>query len=158
MAKRKTVSLTLTHSCNLYCIYCYEGFKDKKTMPIDIAKTALKRHLFHSQGFDEIEIDLAGGEPFLESDMIMDICEWTWQNRWPKLYIFFATTNGTLINYKIKEWLKKNSDRIYLSLSLDGTSSMQNTNRSNSYNKIDIQFFKENWPKQPVKMTVSDKN
>ena len=32
---------------------------------------------------------------------------------------------------------------------------MQNMNRSNSYDRIDIGLFKELWPFQPVKMTIS---
>lgn len=40
-------------------------------------------------------------------------------------------------------------------MSLDGTREMHNRNRSNSYDKIDINFFKDNWPEQGVKMTPS---
>lgn len=157
MPKRKTVSLTLTHACNLNCIYCYEGFKENKSMPLDIAKSSLLKHLNNSDEFDEVEIDLAGGEPFIKSEMIIDLCEWTWEKQWPKPYIFFATTNGTMLSDKMKKWLADHSNKIYLSLSLDGTPDMHNINRSNSYDKIDINFFKTNWPDQPVKMTVSDK-
>lgn len=151
--RRKTLSLTLTRACNLRCIYCYEHFKHRRDMPLAVAKAAVFRHF--NGDFDEIEIDLAGGEPFLAFDVIRSLCEWTWAHHWPKPYIFFATTNGTLIQGHVQEWIHRNCSRIWLALSVDGTPEMHNTNRSGSFKQLDLQFFKEMWPDQPVKMTVS---
>ena len=155
LARRKTVSLTLTHSCNLECVYCYEGFKNSLAMPLQVAKDALVRHFAASLGFDEIEIDLGGGEPFLAFDTMRQLCEWFWSHEWSKPYICFATTNGTLVHGKVQDWVHANRDRLWLSLSIDGTPDMHNLNRSGSFSRIDVDFFRQNWPSQPVKMTVS---
>jgi hypothetical protein len=50
--------------------------------------------------------------------------------------------------------VRKNKDKIWLGLSIDGTKEMHNKNRCNSFDLIDIPFFLENWPEQPVKMTI----
>ena len=43
-------------------------------------------------------------------------------------------------------------------LSLDGDPETHNKNRNNSFSLIDIAFFRETWPDQPVKMTISKHN
>lgn len=78
-----------------------------------------------------------------------------WGRKWPKEYIFFATTNGTLIHGPVKQWMIQNKNRFWLGLSIDGNRHMQNINRSNSFSKIDLGFFRNTWPDQAVKMTVS---
>ncbi len=154
---RRTIVLLLTYQCNLDCIYCYLLEKKHKTMSIEVAKEVITKS-FHQKHFsekDEIQIDFMGGEPLLEFDKIKSIAEWMWSKDWPKPYILFATTNGTLLNKEMKDWFTKNNDRIVLGLSFDGTESMQNENRSVSSEQIDISYFINSWPHQPVKMTIS---
>ena len=122
---------------------------------MDIAKSAIEKHIKDSDDFDEIEIDLFGGEPFLRPDFIEELCEWTWKQNYKKPMIFFVTTNGTLIHGKLQTWLKNHKDSIWLGLSLDGTPKTHNKNRSNSYDKIDIDFFLKTYPDQPVRLTIS---
>ena len=74
---------------------------------------------------------------------------------WKKKAIIFVNTNGTLLDEEKKEWLRVRKEHIYCGLSLDGTREMHNRNRSNSFDQIDLEFFKECWPEQNVKMTVS---
>lgn len=69
--------------------------------------------------------------------------------------MFFATTNGVLIHGEIQKWLRKNKKYFWVCLSIDGLPVSHNKNRCNSYEKIDIPFFKECWPTQTVKMTIS---
>lgn len=123
-------------------------------MDVDVCKRILAKHLNRPE-YDEIEIDFFGGEPFLEFATMKEVCEWVWSNTWKNKYIFFATTNGVLINREIKEWLRKNKNKFWVSLSLDGCRESHNINRSNSFDKIDLKFFKECWPEQTVKMTIS---
>lgn len=56
----------------------------------------------------------------------------------------------------MKQWLLKNRSIFYLGLSLDGTRETHNFNRSNSFCDIDIDFFKNTWPDQGIKMTLSE--
>ncbi len=64
-------------------------------------------------------------------------------------------TNGTLIHGEFKRWLLDNKQFVYAGLSLDGTPETHNKNRSNSYSKIDIDFFLKNYPDQSVRMTIN---
>jgi sulfatase maturation enzyme AslB (radical SAM superfamily) len=152
--KKYHLSLILTHACNLNCVYCYENTKDKRYMLASTAKKIIEKHL-NDINYDEIEIDFFGGEPFLQFDVIRDVCEWTWGKQWRNKYVFFATTNGTLVHGEMQEWLRFHKDRFWVSLSLDGTLDSHNVNRSNSFEEIDIPFFLECWPSQTVKMTIS---
>jgi radical SAM protein with 4Fe4S-binding SPASM domain len=125
-------------------------------MPVDTAIEIIERHLSsRSTKYDECEIDFFGGEPFLNFPLIKQVCEYVWSKEWEKPYVFFATTNGTLIHGEIQDWLYKNRERFYVSLSLDGTQEMHDHNRSKSFSKIDIDFFKNTWRNLSVKMTIS---
>lgn len=123
-------------------------------MNVDLCKTIISEYL-DSELYDEVEIDFFGGEPFLEFKLIKEVCEWVWSRKWKNKYIFFATTNGVLVHGEIKEWLRKYKKRFWVSVSLDGTRESHNINRNNSFDKIDFSFFKECWPEQTVKMTIS---
>lgn len=122
-------------------------------MSIDIAKDILHKEFLANKG-EELEIDFHGGEPMLNFALIKNICEWTF-NLDVKCK-FLITTNGTLLNQEMKSWLVANKDKVHVALSLDGTRDMHNNNRSNSFDLIDIEFFRSNWSMQPVKMTISE--
>ena len=153
--KKKTVMLTLTESCNLNCTYCYEKNKSLKSMDFQKAVDILEKELNLDDGYDECEIQFFGGEPFVKFDLLKGICEYLWGKKWKKQYICFATTNGTLIHGEIKKWLLDNSKRFTCGLSLDGIKKAHDLNRSNSFDNIDIDFFRHIWPKQYIKMTIS---
>jgi radical SAM protein with 4Fe4S-binding SPASM domain len=124
-------------------------------MDLGVAKSAIERHFRDSNSFKELQIEFFGGEPFIQFELIQEICDWAWNQNWSKPYLFFATTNGTLIHGEIQDWVYRNRERFILALSLDGLPEMHNYNRSNSFDRIDCRFFATTWPKQPVKMTVS---
>ena len=153
--KRKTVQITLTESCNLNCIYCYEKIKDTSEMSERLAKKIIEDAFENSSSFDELEFNFHGGEISMAFPLLSRICEWLWSKHWNKPYICFSSTNGTLIHGKIQDWFKKHKDRYWLGLSIDGTREMHNKNRDNSYDLIDRNFFLTNWPKQSVKMTIT---
>ena len=152
--KRQVLTLLMTERCNLRCTYCYES-KDRRGRLSSVTAKSAILEAFGRPGFDELEIDFFGGEPMLEFERIRDICEWLWSEPRTKPHVCFATTNGTLVHGEVQEWAFRNRERILLGLSLDGTPEMHNRNRSNSYSKIDLDFFRRAWPQQPVKMTVS---
>jgi uncharacterized protein len=153
---RKIVTLTVTQNCNLSCSYCYEDYKANNQMSFDTAKNIINQYLNNSTtSYDECEIDLFGGEPFLNFPLIKEICEYVWLHHWQKPYVFSTTTNGTLVHGAIQDWLVKHKTRFYPGLSLDGTPEMHNLNRSDSFPKIDVPFFINTWPNAEVKMTLS---
>ena len=149
--------LSVTEACNLDCAVCYEKSKTPKTMDLETAKASLTYEFENSEGFDEIEIDLFGGEPTLRQDFIKEIVEWTIQSKFKKPFIFFIQTNGTLIHGEFQDWLVRHKSFVNVGLSLDGTPETHNSNRSDSYDKIDIGFFVRNYPHQGVRMTICPK-
>lgn len=152
---KKTIMLTITEKCNLACTYCYEQNKTLKKMSYDTAVNILKKELSADDEYDECEVQFFGGEPFLEFSLIKSVCEFIWDNNWRKKVNCFATTNGTLVHGEIKDWLVENKNRFTCGLSLDGLPEAHNINRSNSFEKIDYQFFLDTWKNQYVKMTIS---
>lgn len=153
MKKKKTVILTLTEACNLSCSYCYQHYKTSKRMSVDTAINAIEKHANLAYGYDQLEIDLFGGEPFLEFETIKAICNWANNHKFSIPVVFFIDTNGTLVHNDIQDWLLCNK-HIQVGLSLDGTPATHNSNRSNSYDLIDIDFFANNYPAQPVRATI----
>ncbi len=155
--KRYTVDICVTHQCNLDCIYCYQNHSGNSRMTFEICKNCVD-FAFNNlpKEFDSIEFDFIGGEPLLEFELLKDITNYIKNKKVNIPYILFATTNGTLLDNKKKDWFLKNKDIFYLGLSLDGTKETHDYNRSNSFDKIDINFFLKTWPDQSVKMTLSE--
>ena len=156
--RRRTCMLMVTHACNLNCSYCYEPYKKNVYMRLDLAKEIISREaqfVRKSDQFDEIEIDFMGGEPLMNFPLIRDIVEWLETSVIEVPWICFATTNGTLLTPEIKSWLRKHKDTINLGASYDGNSKMQFINRGTEKYNIDLAFFKELWPHQPLHMTIS---
>lgn len=153
--KIKIITLTLTRTCNLNCTYCYEHHKSQATMDLNVAKRIIDEELECSEGYDRLEFDLFGGEPFLAFDLVKEITDYICGKSIPQPYTIFLTTNGTLVHGKIQEWLVEHKCCVVCGLSLDGTREMHNLNRSNSYDAIDLNFFLTQYPQQDVKMTIS---
>lgn len=147
--------LTLTDNCNLNCLYCYEKNKSTAVMDREFAIQAIDSELRACSGYDVVEVAFHGGEPFLCFELIKEICETIWRNSYSVSYYFFITTNGTLVKGVIQDWLYQNRNRITCCLSIDGNKWMQDINRSNSFDSIDLVFFQHTWPLQEIKMTVS---
>lgn len=157
---KKTYTLTLTQACNLSCIYCYEHGKTSKAMSLDTGKSIIRHAFNDADPEDSIVIDFFGGEPFLEFELMKQLVQFAeelYQLMHGEFeYLFFATTNGTLVHGEVKEWLK-NHPNVVLGLSLDGTKEMHDINRCNSFDSIDYEFFVSLYPLQHVKMTISQR-
>ena len=152
---KKTITITITQSCNLNCCYCYEDHKSKNFIDTSVAYHIIDRELSCLSKDDEIEIDLFGGEPFVKFDTIKAIADYI-DTKYNKHNItLFITTNGTLLDDDSKKWCKDHCKKVKLGLSFDGTPQMQDINRSNSSQLIDLDFFAETYPDQEVKMTIS---
>jgi radical SAM protein with 4Fe4S-binding SPASM domain len=155
----RSLVLTLTSSCNLRCSYCYEKHdqRDKKIMELSTAKEAITRYLDADDIFDRVSIEFFGGEPMMAFPLIRDIVQWTNSRKWKKNYMFFIGTNGTILTEEIKEWLLKNRSIIQVAISIDGCKKAHDITRDNSYDVVrrNLDFFKEQWPHQASKMTIS---
>lgn len=149
----KIVNLTLTNKCNLACSYCYEHNKDAESMTFETAKKIIDTEMTACDGSEFVCWYYFGGEPYMEFELIKKIHSYLKSKTWNKGWFGFSTTNGTLVHGEIQDWLKENSTSMEVYLSLDGTKEMQDINRSNSYDMIDLDFFKREYPF--AKMTVS---
>lgn len=154
---RFSPTLCVTHSCNLDCIYCYQNHDGQHRMSFDTAKKSID-WIFSNipSDMNGVEVSFIGGEPLIEFDLIRKLYEYTHKNYSNEEFIFYATTNGTLLTPDMKQWFKDHRDTFVLGLSLDGMPDTHNHNRSNSFDKIDIQFFIDTWPSQGIKMTLSE--
>lgn len=156
MAKRKGIMLLITYKCNLRCSYCYEPKEKGFKMTAEKAKQIISEQLEQFNPQQPVEIQFMGGEPLLEFPLIKEVSEWLWNDGFDKGdNMLFAPTNGTLLTDEMKEWFTANKNRITLGLSFDGDMTMQNINRSNSFEKVDLKYFVETWPEQSVKMTIA---
>lgn len=147
------LTLFLTNACNLNCVYCYEHRKNSKIMSFECAVSWIEKCL--NQRDVLVDVYLFGGEPLLQFNLLRDICEWTWNREWPAKYHFMVQTNGTMLNQKMKEWFFKHTEQISMCLSIDGKKATHDANRNNSFDKLDLAYFLNTWPEQPVKMTIS---
>ncbi|WP_295589956.1 radical SAM protein [uncultured Lamprocystis sp.] len=156
----RSLQFLVTEDCNLRCVYCYEKHKTAKSLPVDFIKAKIRDEMLADNGYAELSIEFFGGEPLLRFDAIREVVDWFRDTDWSsssKTYRFVITTNGSLLTDTMKDWFSRKSNDITLCLSMDGLPEAQNRNRSNSSAAVlrHIPFFRELWPTQPVKMTVS---
>ncbi|WP_291579998.1 radical SAM/SPASM domain-containing protein [Clostridium sp. UBA6640] len=103
--------LWLTNDCNLRCKYCYaNGGEKKEYMTFEMAKKAL------SMPKSNFKLQLAGGEPLLNFQLIKDIYNYLKVNN--KSVRLQMQTNGALIDREIAREIKKMN--IAIGISMDG--------------------------------------
>ena len=160
-SRRRSLSLIVTHRCNVNCSYCYEKTyeRDNGHMNINVAKDAISYYMERDDGYEKLSIEFFGGEPLLAFPLIKEIVEWFFSRSWKKKAFFGIQTNGTLLTKEMKEWLIKYSKKITVGFSIDGCKEAHDLNRNNSYDLLssNIPFFKKYWPHQPAKVTFNDK-
>lgn len=152
--RTKTILLTITESCNLACIYCYEDYKSAKTMDFETAIRIIDRELSGLPEGITLDVSFMGGEPFINFDLMKQIYE-HYETIGVSNIKYTCSSNGTLIHREIKEWIRSRFPKFSYNLSLDGTREVQNYNRSNSFALIDLDFYRELYgDKGFVKMTL----
>ncbi|MBF0284789.1 MAG: radical SAM protein [Magnetococcales bacterium] len=127
---RQKVTLSLTHRCNMGCRYCYAGNKDVKS---DMTQETLAQGLEFawavSEESRELELGFFGGEPLLRRDLMDEAFAWVRrrQEQDPRALAFILTTNGTLLDEEMLQWIRRH--RIHLCISLDGPPEIQDVSR-----------------------------
>lgn len=118
----KALCLNIAHDCNLRCKYCFadEGeYKGcRKLMTPEIGKKAIDFVIEKSGPRKNIEVDLFGGEPLMAFNTIKEIVEYAKEQEkvHNKNIRFTMTTNATLLNDEIMNYLDKNMGNIVLSI------------------------------------------
>ncbi|WP_027625914.1 thioether cross-link-forming SCIFF peptide maturase [Clostridium lundense] len=118
----KALCLNIAHDCNLRCKYCFadEGeYKGKREiMSAQVGKKAIDFVIKASGPRKHIEVDLFGGEPLMAFDTVKEIVEYAKEQEkvHNKTIRFTMTTNATLLNDEIMDYLDKNMGNIVLSI------------------------------------------
>lgn len=170
----KSITFIVTKDCQLACKYCYlVGKNTKEPMPWPVAKQAIDYILAHESDFKEQSViwDFIGGEPFLEIDLIDQICDYLklemyrLGHHWFNSYRFSFSTNG--INYdspKVQNFIRKNASHLSIGITIDGTRRKHDLNRvwkgggdRGSYDDVvrNIPLWLEQFPGAGTKVTIS---
>lgn len=170
----KNITFIVTKDCQLACKYCYlVGKNEKERMSFDVAKKAID-YILHDCDFAENSVtwDFIGGEPFLEIDLIDQICDYIKQemyrlnHKWFNSYRFAFSTNG--INYdseKVQNFIAKNYEHLSIGITIDGTKRKHDLNRiwkgeypeKGSYDDVvkNIPLWIKQFPNAATKVTIS---
>lgn len=168
----KEITFIVTKDCQLVCKYCYlVGKNNKERMPFDIAKKTIDFLISHPKytQTQSVSFDFIGGEPFLEIDLIDQICDYIklslFQSghHWFNSYRFSFSTNG--LNYdspKVQNFIKKNYTHLSIGITIDGTKRKHDLNRiykngKGSYDNVvkNIPLWQEQFPGSGTKVTIS---
>lgn len=171
----KEITFIVTKDCQLACKYCYlVGKNNSERMSFEIAKKAIDYVLANENdrnfATQSVIWDFIGGEPFLEIDLIDQICDYikvqmySLNHHWFDSYRFNFTTNG--INYdneRIQRFIAKNKNHIDVTMTIDGTRKKHDLNRvykgsgKGSYDDVvkNIPLYLEQFPGAPTKVTIS---
>lgn len=171
----KNITFIVTKDCQLACKYCYlVGKNSKERMSWKVAKQAIDYILDHEEDMREESViwDFIGGEPFLEIDLIDQICDYLKKemfrrdHHWFNSYRFNFSTNG--INYntdKVQHFIMKNRYHLSIGITIDGTRKKHDLNRiykgegneKGSYDDVvkNIPLWLEQFPNAGTKVTIS---
>lgn len=134
------IALLVTQGCNLRCVYCYED-KTNAIMDEKTAFQAVDWLIKQSGDMKSIRIIFFGGEPLLNFSLIKAVVEYVGERTRDagKKVEFSITTNGTLLNDAIINFLKEY--QFAISISFDGLKELQDAQRpystgSGSYDSI----------------------
>lgn len=171
----KSITFIVTKDCQLACKYCYlVGKNEKERMSWKVAKKAIDYILSREDDFREQSViwDFIGGEPFLEIELIDQICDYLktemfrLNHHWFNSYRFSFSTNG--INYdspKVQKFIAKNREHLSIGITIDGTPQKHNLNRIwkgegpeiGSYKDVvrNIPLWLSQFPNAGTKVTIS---
>lgn len=168
----KTVTFVVTEDCQLRCRYCYlVGKNSRNRMSFDTARRSIDYLVENPDLFPERSIvwDFIGGEPFLEIDLIDEICEYIKgklsreKHPWLDSHRFSLTTNGILYgSEKVQDFIRRNRPDLSIGVTIDGTPRKHNMHRvypsgKGSYDDTarNIPLWLEQFPVAATKVTVA---
>lgn len=128
-----TIVLNVNTGCNLACSYCYKEdlaipSKGQK-MAFDTAVRSVELLLRENPDRDSYNVVFFGGEPLSNLPLIRQVVDWAEPHfaEIGKEVNFSLTTNATLLNEDIVDWL--DAHRFGLTVSMDGPKAMHDLNR-----------------------------
>jgi len=127
--RRFGLTLSLTHDCNMRCIYCYAGRKRPGVMSERVGRKAIDRALASVAGHGELMLGFFGGEPALEAPLALRLIEYA-HDRSAERDVALAlsmTTNGTVTS--AAAWALMVRHDMELAVSIDGTPEIHDRHR-----------------------------
>lgn len=118
----KAMCLNIAHDCNLKCKYCFASEGDyngeRKLMSFDVGKRAIDFVIKNSGPRHNIEVDLFGGEPLMNFEVVKQIVDYArdMEKLHNKNIRFTITTNATLLNESNMDYIDKNMGNVVLSI------------------------------------------
>lgn len=141
----RTITFQVTDDCNLACKYCYQINKGKRRMSLDTAKKYIDLLLTGEKGMKEylhpenspaLIIEFIGGEPFLEIELIDQICDYLFDkmieldHKWLTMHTFSICSNGVLyFDPKVQRFLNKHKNHLSFSVTIDGNKELHDSCR-----------------------------
>ena len=141
----RTVTFQVTDACNLACSYCYQINKGTRRMSLETAKKFVDMILTGEKGMDDylhpeaspgIVFEFIGGEPFLEVELIDQICDYIWErmieldHKWLTKHMFSICSNGVLYrDPKVQKFLNKRQHELSFSITIDGNKELHDSCR-----------------------------
>lgn len=132
--KLATITLQVTQNCNFRCEYCVYGQDSplnrshtSNKMNYDIAKQSIDFLLNRSRDAELVSVGFYGGEPLLEFKLIKQVVEYAKTVFSGKKVSFYMTTNCSLIDDEIIDFLSMHS--ISILVSLDGPKNLHDSKR-----------------------------
>lgn len=120
----KSMCLNVAHDCNLRCAYCFaetgEFHGGRMLMPFETAKAALDMLIARSGGRYHLEVDLFGGEPLMNWEVVKQTVAYgrELEKKHNKHINFTITTNGVALDDEKIDFI--NREMFNVVLSIDG--------------------------------------
>lgn len=141
----RTVTFQVTDACNLACTYCYQHNKGTRKMSFETAKQFVDLILTGDKGLSSyvtpekspaIVFDFIGGEPFLEIELIDQICDYIFHKMiemdhpWLDKHMFSICSNGVLyFDPRVQKFLNKHKHDLSFSVTIDGNKELHDSCR-----------------------------
>jgi uncharacterized protein len=128
-----TIILNVNTGCNLSCTYCYKEdlttpAKGQK-MEFATARSSVDLLLQQARGRDQVNIVFFGGEPLSNMPLIREVVAYATPAaaRQGMSVDYSLTTNGTMLNEEIIDWLDQH--QVAITVSMDGPKALHDKNR-----------------------------
>ena len=141
----RSVTFQVTDSCNLACTYCYQCNKGTRRMKFDYAKKLIDMILSEDDRLSgyittdispAIVLEFIGGEPFLEVELIDQICDYFMTQAiemchpWATMFTISICSNGVLyFDKKVQKFLNKWRGKLSFSVTIDGNKELHDSCR-----------------------------
>lgn len=116
-----TLTLNLTHGCNLRCDYCFgtlEYMQDTARMSATTAQAAIDYLFSETRDKKHCQIIYTGGEPLLNWPVLESATQYaeTRARQYGLEVAFWVKTNGTLISDQVLDFFEQHDFRVQISL------------------------------------------